>query len=67
MATPADITLWRDETGWCFRPHSGKADDFLFAQFGLIGERDLTAADVDLICRRAERRGLRVDDKTREG
>jgi hypothetical protein len=54
-----DITLTRDETGWCFNPHSGKADDFLFYQFALVvGERDLTAADVDLISRRAAQRGF---------
>ena len=55
-----DIDLWRDETGWCFRPHGQKADDFLFYQFGLIGDRDLTAADVALIRARAVERGFVV-------
>lgn len=60
------ITLSRDATGWCFKPHSAKADDFLFYEFGLIGVRDLTAQDVDVICRRAVRRGLTLHDTTRE-
>jgi hypothetical protein len=36
----------------------------LFLQFGLIGERDLTGQDVDLIQRRAARRDLSIRDLT---
>lgn len=66
-----DITVRRataDESGlFAFIPHSQKADDFLFAEFGLIGDRDLTMQDLDVICRRAARRGLVVRDLVREG
>ena len=56
----ADITLRSSDEGYAFTPHSKKADDFLSGQIGLIGDRDLTMQDVDVICRRAERRGLVV-------
>jgi hypothetical protein len=56
----ADITLRSSDEGYAFTPHSKKAADFLSAQIGLIGDRDLTMQDVDVICGRAERRGLVV-------
>ena len=61
-----DIILRRDESGdFAFIPHSRKADDFLSKQFSLIGDRDLTMQDVDVILRRAELRGLVVRDLMR--
>ena len=62
----ADITVHRDATGWAFVPHSAKADDFLFMQFGMIGERDLNQQDVELITRRAARAGYTVTEQDAE-
>jgi hypothetical protein len=56
----------RCESGaFSFIPHSERADTFLWQQFGLIGDRDLTMQDADLIIRRAERRGFVVRDLLR--
>jgi hypothetical protein len=67
MTCRADITVRkadaaRESGAFSFIPHSAEADDFLFFQFGLIGGRDLTAQDADMIVRRAERRGFIVRD-----
>jgi hypothetical protein len=58
-----DITVHRDATGWAFVPHSERADAFVFAQFGLIGDRDLNADDVALIVQRAKARGFKVEQR----
>ena len=62
MTNYPDITASRDSNGFAFSPHSAKADDFLFYEFGQIGTRDLTMQDADLIIRRATRRGFVVRD-----
>ena len=53
-----DFTVRRTKSGgYVFISHSQKADDFLSGSFGV-----LTKQDVDVILRRAERRGLMVRD-----
>lgn len=56
----------RESGAFSFIPHSQRGDDFLFGQFGLITDRDLNMQDVDVICRRAQSRGLVVRDLMRE-
>jgi hypothetical protein len=56
-----DITVLVDTDGaFWFRPHSAAANDFLAAQFNLIGERNLTKADLDRIVGLARGRGYAV-------
>jgi hypothetical protein len=45
---------------FAFRSHSAAANDFLAAQFNLIGERHLTKADLDRIVGLARGRGYAV-------
>ena len=56
-----DITVSVDANyAFSFRPHSAAANDFLAAQFNLIGERNLTEADLDRIVGLARGRGYAV-------
>ena len=60
MNTRKDITLYFDQGDncWAFKPHSGKADAFLAAEFKRIGDRDLTSDDIIEISTNAGKAGL---------
>ena len=62
-ANATRLTVRRTKSGgYVFISHSQKADDFLSGSFGV-----LTKQDVDVILRRAERRGLMVRELTLGG
>lgn len=62
MNNHPDITIRADGA---FIPHSGAADEFVFCQFGMIGDRDLTSADINAIRQRATDRGFIVNNQFR--
>lgn len=49
-----------------FIPHTGRADAFLFGEFGRIGDRDLTDRDADEIIAAALDRGFIVLNRLTE-
>jgi len=61
-----DITGRRDiASGFILIPHTAAANVFLVNEFALVGDRDATMQDYDLIVRRARRRGFTVNDTLR--
>jgi hypothetical protein len=61
-----DITGKRDmASDFVLIPHSAAANVFLTNAFADIGDHDLTLQDYDLIVRRAQRHGFRVNDTLR--